>query len=227
MTVSLSRRRERREAGRVTRRAGAQRRTALPAVAASGNTSSNEKMSRSFSPESASGRRSVSQDVSSDVRLSMTRNARAWRAGMVTTGAAVNPSEMAWRVNGYAVLRCAPALRVTRPARCGTVHLGAKVGTPTETPSAAACGSCGGAVWQFVRPVTRRVGNTNRYRERDTRHTAATGSGLSGYLRLRRPRFSWTPPRKACPVRAGFGFAKLSASSSASASSSEMSAGQP
>ena len=45
----------------------------LPAVAASGNTSSNEKMSRSFSPESASGRRSVSQDVSSDVRLSMTR----------------------------------------------------------------------------------------------------------------------------------------------------------
>ena len=59
----------------------------LPAVAASGNTSSNEKMSRSFSPESASGRRSVSQDVSSDVRLSMTRNARAWRAGMVTTGA--------------------------------------------------------------------------------------------------------------------------------------------
>ena len=68
----------------------------LPAVAASGNTSSNEKMSRSFSPESASGRRSVSQDVSSDVRLSMTRNARAWRAGMVTTGAAVNPSEMGW-----------------------------------------------------------------------------------------------------------------------------------
>ena len=59
----------------------------LPAVAASGNTSSNEKMSRSFSHESASGRRSVSQDVSSDVRLSMTRNARAWRAGMVTTGA--------------------------------------------------------------------------------------------------------------------------------------------
>ena len=36
-----------------------------PPVAASGNTSSNEKMSRSFSPESASGRRSVSQDVSS------------------------------------------------------------------------------------------------------------------------------------------------------------------
>ena len=33
MTVSLSRRRERREAGRVTRRAGAQRRTALPARA--------------------------------------------------------------------------------------------------------------------------------------------------------------------------------------------------
>ena len=81
----------------------------LPAVAASGNTSSNEKMSRSFSPESASGRRSVSQDVSSDVRLSMTRNARAWRAGMVTTGAAVNPSEMAGRVNGSAVLRSAPA----------------------------------------------------------------------------------------------------------------------
>ena len=105
MTVSLSRRRERREARRVTRRAGAQRRTALPAVAASGNTSSNEKMSRSFSPESASGRRSVSQDVSSDVRLSMTRNARAWRAGMVTTGAAVTPSEMAGRVNGSAVLR--------------------------------------------------------------------------------------------------------------------------
>ena len=49
----------------------------------------------------------MSQDVSSDVRLSMTRNARAWRAGMVTTGAAVNPSEMAWRVNGSAVLRCA------------------------------------------------------------------------------------------------------------------------
>ena len=46
----------------------------------------------------------------------MTRNARAWRAGMVTTGAAVNPSEMAGRVNGCAVLRCAPALRVTRPA---------------------------------------------------------------------------------------------------------------
>ena len=38
----------------------------LPAVAASGNTSSNEKMSRSFSPASASGRRSVSQDVSLD-----------------------------------------------------------------------------------------------------------------------------------------------------------------
>ena len=38
----------------------------LPAVAASGNTSSNEKMSRSSSPASASGRRSVSQDVSSD-----------------------------------------------------------------------------------------------------------------------------------------------------------------
>ena len=37
----------------------------------------------------------MSQDVSSDVRLSMTRNARAWRAGMVTTGAAVNPSERA------------------------------------------------------------------------------------------------------------------------------------
>ena len=32
---------------------------------------------------------------------------------MVTTGAAVNPSEMAGRVNGAAVLRCAPALRVT------------------------------------------------------------------------------------------------------------------
>ena len=55
----------------------------------------------------------MSQDVSSDVRLSMTRNARAWRAGMVTTGAAVNPSEMAGRVNGSAVLRSAPALRVT------------------------------------------------------------------------------------------------------------------
>ena len=41
----------------------------------------------------------------------MTRNARAWRAGMVTTGAAVNPSEMAGRVNGSA-----PALRVTLPA---------------------------------------------------------------------------------------------------------------
>ena len=67
----------------------------LPAVAASGNTSSNEKMSRSFSPESASGRRSVSQDVSLDVRLSMTRNARAWRAGMVTTGAVFHPSETA------------------------------------------------------------------------------------------------------------------------------------
>ena len=40
-----------------------------------------------------------------DVRLSMTRNARAWRAGMVTTGAAVNPSEMAGRVNGSAVRR--------------------------------------------------------------------------------------------------------------------------
>ena len=53
----------------------------------------------------------MSQDVSSDVRLSMTRNARAWRAGMVTTGAAVNPSEMAGRVNGSAVLRSAPALR--------------------------------------------------------------------------------------------------------------------
>ena len=51
----------------------------LPAVAASGNTSSNEKMSRSPSPASASGRRSVSHDVSSDVRLSMTRNARDWR----------------------------------------------------------------------------------------------------------------------------------------------------
>ena len=46
----------------------------------------------------------------------MTRNARAWRAGMVTTGAAVNPSEMAGRVNGSAVLRSAPALRVTLPA---------------------------------------------------------------------------------------------------------------
>ena len=62
----------------------------------------------------------MSQDVSSDVRLSMTRNARAWRAGMVTTGAAVNPSEMAGRVNGSAVLRSAPALRVTPLARCGS-----------------------------------------------------------------------------------------------------------
>ena len=35
-------------------------------------------------PASSSGSRSVFQDVSSDVRLSMTRNARAWRAGMVT-----------------------------------------------------------------------------------------------------------------------------------------------
>ena len=34
-------------------------------------------------------------------------------------------------------------------------------------------------------------------------------------------------PRKACRVRAGFGFAKLSASSAASTSSSEMSTGQP
>ena len=75
----------------------------LPAVAASGKTSSNEKMSRSFSPASASGRRSVSQDVSSDVRLSMTRNARAWRAGMVTTGAAVNPIKTA------ALYRVSPA----------------------------------------------------------------------------------------------------------------------
>ena len=62
----------------------------------------------------------MSQDVSSDVRLSMTRNARAWRAGIVTTGAAVNPSEMAGRVNGSAVLRCAPALQVTPQARCGS-----------------------------------------------------------------------------------------------------------
>ena len=45
---------------------------------------------------------------------------RAWRAGMVTTGAAVNPSEMAGRVNGSAVLRCAPALQVTPQARCGS-----------------------------------------------------------------------------------------------------------
>ena len=50
----------------------------------------------------------------------MTRNARAWRAGMVTTGAAVNPSEMAGRVNGSAVLRCAPALQVTPQARYGS-----------------------------------------------------------------------------------------------------------
>ena len=56
----------------------------LPAVAASGNTSSNEKTSRSSSPANSSGSRSVFQDVSSDVRLSMTRNARAWRAGMVS-----------------------------------------------------------------------------------------------------------------------------------------------
>ena len=45
----------------------------------------------------------MSQDVSSDVRLSMTRNARAWRAGIVTTGAVFHPSEMAGRVNGSAV----------------------------------------------------------------------------------------------------------------------------
>ena len=52
------------------------------------------------------------------VRLSMTRNARAWRAGMVTTGAAVNPSEMAGRVNGSAVLRwsCPRPRRVDRVA---------------------------------------------------------------------------------------------------------------
>ena len=78
------------------------------------------QISRSSSPASASGSRSVSQDVSSDVRLSITRKARAWRAGMVTTGAAVNPSEMAGRVNGSAVLRCAPALQVTPQARCGS-----------------------------------------------------------------------------------------------------------
>ena len=59
----------------------------LPRAAASGKTSSNEKMSRSSRSASASGRRSVSQDVSSDVRLSITRKARAWRAGIVTTGA--------------------------------------------------------------------------------------------------------------------------------------------
>ena len=48
------------------------------------------------------------------VRLSMTRNARAWRAEDGDhRRAAVNPSEMAGRVNGSAVLRCAPALRVT------------------------------------------------------------------------------------------------------------------
>ena len=60
----------------------------------------------------ASGRKSVSQDVSSDVRLSMTRNARAWRAGMVTTGAAVNPIKTAalYRVSPATILdrRCDP-----------------------------------------------------------------------------------------------------------------------
>ena len=35
--------------------------------------------------------------------------------------AAVNPSEMAGRVNGSAVLRSAPALLVTPLARCGSV----------------------------------------------------------------------------------------------------------
>ena len=61
----------------------------------------------------------------------MTRNARAWRAGMVTTGAAVNPSEMAGRVNGSAVLRCAPALRVTPQARCGSeARYGGRPGLP-------------------------------------------------------------------------------------------------
>ena len=46
----------------------------------------------------------MSQDVSSDVRLSMTRNARAWWAGMVTTGAP--PSTRArWPGASTALLR--------------------------------------------------------------------------------------------------------------------------
>ena len=105
----------------------------LPAVTASGNTSSNEKMSRSFSPESASGRRSVSQDVSSDVRLSMTRNARAWRAGMVTTGAAVNPIKTAalYRVSpatitplGSATIACCQPNRFRDAAAAATAASG-------------------------------------------------------------------------------------------------------
>ena len=54
----------------------------------------------------------MSQDVRSDVRLSMTRNARAWRAGRVTTGAAVNPIKTAalYRVSPATILdrRCDP-----------------------------------------------------------------------------------------------------------------------
>ena len=53
------------------------------------------------------------QDVSSDVRLSMTRNARAWRAGMVTTGAAVNPIKTA------ALYRVSPA---TTPLGSATIR---------------------------------------------------------------------------------------------------------
>ena len=109
----------------------------LPAVAASGNTSSNEKMSRSFSPESASGRRSVSQeDVSLDVRLSMTRNARAWRAGMVTTGAAVHPIKTAalYRVSpatitplGSATIACCQPNRFRDAATAATALVGRPV----------------------------------------------------------------------------------------------------
>ena len=78
----------------------------------------------------------MSQDVSSDVRLSMTRNARAWRAGMVTTGAAVNPIKTAalYRVSpatitplGSATIACCQPNRFRDAAAAATALVGRPV----------------------------------------------------------------------------------------------------
>ena len=182
-----------------------------PAVAASGNTSSNEKMSRSFSPASASGRRSVSQDVSSDVRLSMTRNARAWRAGMVTTGAAVNPSEMAGRVNGSAVLRCAPALRVTlaRLAAAQSALMADRTGPIlTAVPGApgASWGVLGGSSAQdgceFVTERARGVSPPSRRDKSDQSDPSRRGT-LTGAMLTARASRRWNRCARACGITSG------------------------
>ena len=67
----------------------------------------------------------MSQDVSSDVRLSMTRNARAWRAGMVTTGAVFHPSESA------ALYRVSPA-GAPAHAGLGPIPTGCQVPDPVS-----------------------------------------------------------------------------------------------